>query len=87
MSHTILLVQPTKKPEGRTYSDYESVNECMEGMSVLACDTYYKCSFLFSQAHQCVLAMENYALYVHYYDIIRKPAEKCYIYNKCFIQY
>ena len=32
MSHTILLVQPTKKPEGRTYSDYESVNECMEGV-------------------------------------------------------
>ncbi|MEQ2278507.1 hypothetical protein XENORESO_020329, partial [Xenotaenia resolanae] len=32
MSHTILLVQPTKRPEGRTYADYESVNECMEGM-------------------------------------------------------
>ncbi|XP_037100631.1 enhancer of rudimentary homolog [Syngnathus acus] len=32
MSHTILLVQPTKKPEGRTYADYESVNECMEGV-------------------------------------------------------
>uniref|UniRef100_A0A9L0RHS4 Enhancer of rudimentary homolog n=1 Tax=Equus caballus TaxID=9796 RepID=A0A9L0RHS4_HORSE len=31
MSHTILLVQPTKRPEGRTYADYESVNECMEG--------------------------------------------------------
>lgn len=31
-SHTILLVQPTKRPEGRTYADYESVNECMEGM-------------------------------------------------------
>lgn len=30
-SHTILLVQPTKRPEGRTYADYESVNECMEG--------------------------------------------------------
>ena len=30
-SHTILLVQPGKKPEGRTYSDYESVNECLEG--------------------------------------------------------
>ncbi|XP_023582091.1 enhancer of rudimentary homolog isoform X2 [Trichechus manatus latirostris] len=30
MSHTILLVQPTKRPEGRTYADYESVNECME---------------------------------------------------------
>ncbi|XP_059808238.1 uncharacterized protein LOC132382214 isoform X6 [Hypanus sabinus] len=29
-SHTILLVQPTKRPEGRTYADYESVNECME---------------------------------------------------------
>ena len=32
MSHTILLVQPTKSPEGRTYADYESVNECMEGV-------------------------------------------------------
>ena len=31
-THTILLVQPTKKPEGRTYSDYESVNDCMEGV-------------------------------------------------------
>ncbi|XP_004393488.1 PREDICTED: enhancer of rudimentary homolog [Odobenus rosmarus divergens] len=29
---TILLVQPTKRPEGRTYADYESVNECMEGV-------------------------------------------------------
>ena len=32
MFHTILLVQPTKRPEGRTYADYESVNECMEGV-------------------------------------------------------
>ncbi|XP_045561927.1 enhancer of rudimentary homolog [Salmo salar] len=32
MSHTILLVQPTKRPEGRTYADYESVNEGMEGV-------------------------------------------------------
>ncbi|XP_044800572.1 enhancer of rudimentary homolog [Bubalus kerabau] len=32
ISHTILLVQPTKRPEGRTYADYESVNECMEGV-------------------------------------------------------
>ncbi|XP_041499104.1 enhancer of rudimentary homolog [Microtus oregoni] len=31
-SHNILLVQPTKRPEGRTYADYESVNECMEGV-------------------------------------------------------
>ena len=31
-THTILLVQPSKKPEGRTYSDYESVNDCMEGV-------------------------------------------------------
>uniref|UniRef100_H2ZS49 Enhancer of rudimentary homolog n=1 Tax=Latimeria chalumnae TaxID=7897 RepID=H2ZS49_LATCH len=33
MSHTILLVQPTKR---RTYANYESVNECMEGV----CKTY-----------------------------------------------
>uniref|UniRef100_A0A8C5DFR6 Enhancer of rudimentary homolog n=1 Tax=Gouania willdenowi TaxID=441366 RepID=A0A8C5DFR6_GOUWI len=25
------MVSPTKRPEGRTYADYESVNECMEG--------------------------------------------------------
>ncbi|KAG7166160.1 Enhancer of rudimentary-like [Homarus americanus] len=31
MAHTILLVQPGPKPETRTFSDYESVNECMEG--------------------------------------------------------
>lgn len=31
-AHTILLVQPGPKPESRTYSDYESVNECMEGV-------------------------------------------------------
>lgn len=30
-SHTILLVQPSPKPEGRTYSDYETVNEMLEG--------------------------------------------------------
>ncbi|XP_022228332.1 protein enhancer of rudimentary-like [Drosophila obscura] len=32
MSHTILLVQPGARPETRTFCDYESVNECMEGM-------------------------------------------------------
>lgn len=32
MSHTILLVQPNPMPQTRTYSDYESVNECMEGV-------------------------------------------------------
>lgn len=32
MSHTILLVQPGERPQTRTYSDYESVNECMEGV-------------------------------------------------------
>uniref|UniRef100_A0A2K5LX65 Enhancer of rudimentary homolog n=1 Tax=Cercocebus atys TaxID=9531 RepID=A0A2K5LX65_CERAT len=30
MSHTILLVQPTKRPEGRTYADYESVCKMYE---------------------------------------------------------
>jgi len=32
MTHTILLVQPATKPESRTYTDYESVNECLEGV-------------------------------------------------------
>ena len=32
MAHTILLLQANSKPDGRTYSDYESVNECMEGV-------------------------------------------------------
>jgi hypothetical protein len=30
MAHTILLVQPGVKIDTRTYTDYESVNECME---------------------------------------------------------
>lgn len=41
-SHTILLVQPTKRPEGRTYADYESVNECMEGRFYTNCIFYLK---------------------------------------------
>lgn len=37
-AHTILLVQPGPKPETRTFSDYESVNECMEGrLIILGC--------------------------------------------------
>jgi hypothetical protein len=32
MAHTILLVQPGSKPESRTYSDYETVSEAMEGV-------------------------------------------------------
>jgi len=32
MSHTILLIQPANKPDSRTYSDYESLNECLEGV-------------------------------------------------------
>lgn len=34
-AHTILLVQPGPKPETRTFSDYESVNECMEGRLII----------------------------------------------------
>ena len=34
MSHTILLVQASSKPESRTYSDYETVNDCLEGKFV-----------------------------------------------------
>eukprot|EP00730_Choanoeca_flexa_P010688 TRINITY_DN2021_c0_g1_i1.p1 TRINITY_DN2021_c0_g1~~TRINITY_DN2021_c0_g1_i1.p1 ORF type:complete len:102 (+),score=20.95 TRINITY_DN2021_c0_g1_i1:88-393(+) len=32
MSHTILLIQPTQSPASRTYSDYENVNQAMEGV-------------------------------------------------------
>ncbi|XP_041354020.1 enhancer of rudimentary homolog isoform X2 [Gigantopelta aegis] len=32
MSHTILLVQPHLRPDTRTYSDYETINECLEGI-------------------------------------------------------
>lgn len=32
MSHSILLIQPSNNPETRTYSDYESVNDCLEGV-------------------------------------------------------
>lgn len=32
-SHTILLVQTSaKKPDSRTWSDYETVNACLEGV-------------------------------------------------------
>ncbi|PSN49134.1 Enhancer of rudimentary [Blattella germanica] len=31
-AHTILLFQPRPTLESRTYSDYESVNECLEGL-------------------------------------------------------
>ncbi|CAM4814071.1 unnamed protein product [Rotaria magnacalcarata] len=32
MSHTILLLQSTNKLDSRTYSDYESVDECLDGV-------------------------------------------------------
>lgn len=57
-SHTILLVQPTKRPEGRTYADYESVNECMEGMLiVLLCPSLTMMSFLLFGSHVDALSV------------------------------
>ena len=44
MAHTILLVQPGIKPETRTYSDYESVNECME-VDLMLCEVLFLYSF------------------------------------------
>ena len=32
MTHTILLVQPGHMEEDRTYCDYESISECLEGV-------------------------------------------------------
>ena len=31
-AHTILLVQPLKRPESKTFADYESVQEALEGI-------------------------------------------------------
>ena len=45
MSHTILLVQATQKPESRTYSDYETVNDCLEGENKFSRDEYYIIKF------------------------------------------
>ncbi len=32
MPHTILLVQPDQRPELRTWSDFETIKECLEGV-------------------------------------------------------
>ncbi|CAI8043311.1 Enhancer of rudimentary homolog [Geodia barretti] len=32
MPHTILLIQPARGHESRTYTDYETVQECLEGI-------------------------------------------------------
>ena len=32
MSHSLLLVQPSRKLESRTYGDFESLNEALEGV-------------------------------------------------------
>ncbi|KAI6175715.1 Enhancer of rudimentary-like protein [Aphelenchoides bicaudatus] len=32
MSHTILLIQSTSKPDSRTWSDYETVEQGMEAV-------------------------------------------------------
>merc|ERR1712002_1031266 len=31
-THTILLIQPSPKLESRTYSDFECLSDCMEGV-------------------------------------------------------
>ena len=33
--HTIVLIQPTKKPDSKTYSDFKTINEAMEGVCKL----------------------------------------------------
>ncbi|CAB3397560.1 unnamed protein product [Caenorhabditis bovis] len=32
MDHTILLIQPTPKVDSRSWSDYESLPDCLEGI-------------------------------------------------------
>ena len=82
-SHTILLVQPGRKPEGRTYSDYESVNECLEGALPLACSrriagrAYENGAAIRDLGRTetdaairigyCILVRRNYFVYNHYF--------------------
>ena len=34
MIHCIMLLQPGKKSATRTYSDYDNINECLEGLYI-----------------------------------------------------
>ena len=87
MSHTILLVQPGTKPETRTYSDYESVNECMEGV----CKIYeehlkrqnpsipsitYDISQLFEFIDQLSGAKNNQCFFTYFVEVFLKFLEK-----------
>ena len=87
MSHTILLVQPGTKPETRTYSDYESVNECMEGV----CKIYeehlkrqnpsipsitYDISQLFEFIDQLSGAKNNQCFFAYFVEVFLKFLEK-----------
>ncbi len=49
MSHTILLLQSTTKLDSRTYSDYESVDECLDGINQIENKIYlniFNCFYL-----------------------------------------
>ncbi|KHN84302.1 Enhancer of rudimentary -like protein [Toxocara canis] len=35
MSHTILLIQPTVRHDSRSWTDFESVTECIEGVCTI----------------------------------------------------
>lgn len=35
LSHTILLIQPVARVESRTWSDYETTTDCMEGIYLI----------------------------------------------------
>jgi len=45
MSHTILLLQSTDKLDSRTYSDYESIDECLDGKNRLNKKCLTRCCF------------------------------------------
>ncbi|XP_048654392.1 enhancer of rudimentary homolog [Marmota marmota marmota] len=79
MSHTILLVQPTKRPEGRTYADYESVNECMEVLRIEPPGAHVELEF------RCVLYRADTQTYQPYnkdwikekiYVLLRRQAQQ-----------
>uniref|UniRef100_A0A182MJE4 Enhancer of rudimentary homolog n=1 Tax=Anopheles culicifacies TaxID=139723 RepID=A0A182MJE4_9DIPT len=44
MSHTILLLQPDQDAKSRTYCDFESINDCLEGVCSIYEEHLKKCN-------------------------------------------
>ncbi|WKX89854.1 hypothetical protein Q1695_009029 [Nippostrongylus brasiliensis] len=79
MVHTILLIQPTVRPDSRTWSDYESTTDCLEGI----CKIYEE----FLKKQNPSLASITYDV-SHLYEFIDKLSDlSCLILNTETCQY